>query len=815
MSSPNVIKLPPPHIPAFPPIKTTPPATPQDVCDPFSPSYDPTQCGSFGGPPVYGGGGVGSITDISITILPAPAPIIQVPASLGTTIANSVSKAISDSLATQGKQFTSILGLVSSKIMDGIGLVVSNLGTFLGQMVSGLGEAIGKLTTSITTVLQKAFDTLTSSITGVLKFLGDLFKSIGAELGGKIQALIDAVKQNGAAALIPVLQAIVQEIFLIRNVIAAIQTDIHAGVRGILQIPVQLAGSLSSIDATLNRALQQIGFAQGTKIGTDVQFPTSPIPFDFFSNVGKGFTDTPGFLENLTTLNDYEKLRTGCTSLGHDWLINFLNRIGQSQWDWVKWFEQFILDIPIFLTQIIGFLEQQAELAREDVNKLCPIKKLDPATVIQAVIRKFLDLNTAKDELRVQGYDDKRFAVLLDLANQRLDAAILLDSAYRGFITITDRDAGLHALGFTDSQILVLANQAQALPSLADIIRWWNFGVIDEPTFDALTHVLRLTKEHVALLKQTYFTKETVQQQILLHGRLDASRAGYVAESFSFVMPPEIALAAKREQLGEGNVQLQWLAHWQLPSHLLILQSYFRGLRTLNDVQLSMQAENIPQEFWDELIQINQPLLPFRSIPGYYAAGIISEADAAIELGKHGFDPLHIKWIMDYANKAKNKKTPQAVTGIAALSLSTAKTLFDDGVITMDQYVEVLVEHKIPHDVAVLQAQAEQLAFHAKQRKQQITDLIDEVLANAVTVDDALALLHQQGFTAAEIARFQKGIRKALVTTARHPSISEMKTFLKAQVINLQQFRDELQKQGWSDPWLAAFVQLETPPPGV
>lgn len=784
-----------------------------DFCNPFDPSYDPTLCGTA--PPFQGGpiGGASGPVNVQISLTVPPLPIqVVVPASIGTNIANGLTGVIHSALEGVAKEVGGVLEGLAAVILSGVTSAVKDIGKFIVSGFDSIVTALGNLAGAIGKALSNIFGPIFSGLQSAIKGVGDVLKDLVKNFTDKIGALIQAVKDNGALALLPVLQAVVTSINLVRGVIAAIQLDIHAGARALVLLPSQIADSLTSLDATLDRALQQIGFRQGARVNTTIG-TLDGAPFD---HLVQSFIDTlnppDAGIDPLGIFQGYQTLTASCKSQGVDDFIR-VARWMETLPSWIKGIlEGVFLYIPGFLASLAGTLEKQMDLAREAANQLCPLQKLDPSSAVEAALRSIIDDGTLRRELLVQGYDDKHVSVLQKLALQRLDIDKLMDAAYRGIIDTGARDTGLRALGYTDLQIPILEAQSKALPTLNDALRWWNFGVIDEGTFDKLTAILRLTPEQTDLLKRTYFTKETVQQQIVLDGRLKAIKGGYIPLSANLVFDPLITDAARREQLGDGNVQLQWQAHWQLPSYLAIIQGYFRQLRTLDSVQKAMQAENIPEEFWDELIQIQRPLLPFRSIPGYLTAGVISDADAIVELTGHGFDPQHIQWILEYARRAKKPAASASVASVGQLSIATARSLFDDGAITQDQYVAVLEQHKFPHDIAVLQANADSLAAHAKQRKQAITDLIDETLAGIVTVDDTISSLQRQGFTPAEIARYEKGVRRAKASSAKHPSVSEMKAFLKAHLITGEQFKNELELQGWTDPWLTAWQQLDVAP---
>lgn len=727
-------------------------------------------------------------------------------------ISNNIDDAINSAITHTADSVASAFSNIAGTITDGLKSYVSGLGDFVNSAFGSLGDTLGAAVSNIGTVLGNllgdVFNGLKDAVTGLGSFLGDIAGAIREQ----IVALVQSIQENGAQAILPLLNLLVTAIQDIRGVIAAFDGDIKGGIQSLLLLPIQLKDSLGSLEAAIQRALQEIGFKPGAKINSDVVFGDAPLPGAFSSS----FQETIARIGGTSQVDD---IFQGIASLVDSCAKGTVFRGGITLQTWIKtapWpigpmIEGFFRLATAFI-EAGGLYKKQWDLALEETERLCPIKKLDPTDAIQADLRGIISDSALKDELNVQGFADSRITVLKQLALQRLSVGDLITALFRGDMSANDVHSGFLALGFTEKQIPIIEAGAQTLPTVNDVLRWKDHKAIDDETTRGLLKVLRYTPEFIDKIFQTYQASESMQEEILTHGRKEASGLGFLASTFGAVTPPEVLTAAEREQVTPGNARDAWISHWALPSYLTIIQSYFRNLRTLDSVQNVMRCENIPEEFWDELVQIQRPLIPFRSMGTLVNDGIMSEADAILELSKHGFDPLHIKWLTDLFKKQKKTVNNAALTGINALAVNTAKTLFAEGVITEEQYIQVLVAHKYDPAVAKLQADAEALNAHAKQRKVQIETYVEDVLLGLMTVDDALAKLHQGGFTANEILTFQTKVRKQSKATEKHPSIAEMRTFIKAGIIDLVQFKNELLLQGWVDPWLTAWLQLETPP---
>jgi len=764
------------------------------ACDPSNPYFDPVVCA----------GGNGGGVSIDLTMIGGLFQHIL-------TSINNVGSAISDGLSAQETAIANVPTLTAQAIQSGLDAAVGAITDFTNGAFGSIGDTISNIFGGIKDVLVNIGTTIYNGIVGAIGALGTLLNDIFGGIKDKISELIQAIKDNGASAIIPVIQLIVTEMVNIENIIAAIRTDLHAGMAALVLLPVQIASSLGSLDATLNRALQQLGVATMPRVTTDVTLGGVPFSPSFASSLEQSLTPNLGLDSFATLASNIISLREAC-EFGH---IGSVYEKFQAYFNsWPQWL-QVIASIPFATIEWIlvtgDVLIKQLKLAEEQANLACPIEKLQPRDAVTANIRGILMDADYKQELKLQGYDDTRATVLRQIASANLDVGVALDSWNRGTISDLDLHKALSDVGYSDSQIAILKAHSVAVPTVDDVLRWFRLGAVNEATARGVLSQLSISTAQQDLIFQTFRTPPATAQHIAVSGRLDALQANYPSRLLGADIPQPILDAALIEGITADNAQLMWQQHWEFPSYLVIIQSMFRLFRTENEVRSAMTAENIPSEFHDELIKLQRPLIPFRSIPSFLKAGVMRPDQAVIELNAHGFDPLHIGWIMDYATKSAKTPATGAQATIQSLSLQAARTLFDDGAISRDQYISVLEAHKYTPDLAAAQADAEDLSNHTKERKQLIADLVDEVAGNFITLDDALTQLHQFGATQVEIARFSKAARTALRSAAKHPSISDLKLFLKAQIMTLDQYRTELAAQGWTDPWLSNFVALETP----
>src|SRR5438874_1778899 len=220
-------------------------------CDPFSPDYDPLLCGEVGGVPFRPGPGSGS-TDVTIINVPPPVVVpinIEVPLSLGTTIATAIAGVVTGTLTTQSKEVQSVWKALGTVLTGAITGLLNNIGSFQTKLLDGLSDGIKRLKDSITAVLASIVTAIGTTIYGALKDIKGVLGDLKDAIKTKFDDLVSAVKAGGAAAIIPVLTAILTEIRNIQNIVAAIQNAARSGAAGALQVAGAVIGGIASLDA--------------------------------------------------------------------------------------------------------------------------------------------------------------------------------------------------------------------------------------------------------------------------------------------------------------------------------------------------------------------------------------------------------------------------------------------------------------------------------------------------------------------------------------------------------------------------------------
>lgn len=691
----------------------------------------------------------------------------------------------------------------------------TNIGNILNDIVKAF-ESIGKV----------IYDAIKTVGEGIANFFTQTVGPILIKVGNAIQDINKFYQQH----IDPILRTIAQVTTTVQAAIVAVERDINAGIQGLLRLPGDLSNALSSIGNELIRA----GRALRVHNATDADFYV----------LGR---DQKGFAEHIQNLGEIVSGRApkaltttftpGQLELSEPTLATVLPKL-------IDAFNTIMLDVaaavknivqdPAKLAEAVGIgglggiielaepweavkavwdimkvpFDTISELAAERVREIVPLTKLDPATLAQAWVRNLITANTMDEEMAVQGYNGTRSQLLRRLTTHVEDVSTLVDYLYRGVIVDDDFVAGLRDLGFTNPQIAALREGTSQLLDIQTVLTAWRRGDVDEAQVDATFAVNRWNDAERDLIKGLTYAPAnyaTAYGYALQHYFLDLE--GFTLPTLDSI-PPPVRDAGKADGLSDDAILKQWTASVNTLPATAWLNLYWRGMAQRADVEGAMFRDRVPQELWANWIDSQRPLIPFRTIPAMVKAGLITESEALQRLQQHGYSLPDAVLLMEYASKGS--KTAKATTAAAQhdLSLAQAKTAYQDGVITQDQYQALLEAHGLDANAASLEIELINIAEETKTRKQLGTDIVNEYQAGLIDQQGALQQLAASGYTVAEQAQFAKQIKSVGATKAKLPSEAELRAMTKKDVISPDDYQNTLIQIGYLPIWAQRFRDL-------
>ena len=723
-------------------------------------------------------------------------------------VQSAVTRGIQDTIngieSIQNQTATSIVGALT-KFTDGFGTFTDNVGRFIG---SALADSINKLFNP-TSQLQQS---LNSDIRAIGNVVSGIESDIVGPLGKAISDLdvaFGGFPQDVGIQLDKVFTPLLKDLAAVWKAIASGDlVELGKIAHVIFDFLTTNQHSLSDIARDLERigvifpgsAHSTINWDDITEIGAQLKNMSAELAGITAHTIGEVTSPKDKIVErcDLTTFDDARSSAKDAVDGSPDWLKSLVHGL---------------FYILMELVSIEPLAEKARDLDIERLNKNCPIAKIDPSTVISLWRRGLLAEDDAKEELLVQGYNSSRQQALFDGTRHQPSPEELFEHFFRNVIDSNQVSEGLKQIGYTDEQIFAAKSVVAKLLEPSLLLQLWQRNLIDESEIRLALKVQRYSEADIDAILVSGFRPPNIQESI----RSEAIRKVLGNFWLPFIsdfdtIPQEVKDAGRAEGMNDDAIRAIWWEHWNILDPATWINLYYRGFRSGSELSAALDGFYIPKTLQLDLIDSNRPLIPFRTIPTILASGILTEDQARKKLQQHGFSAEDTDILIKYAERSKTKPAASTATAVKTLSIQNARTLFDDGALTEEQYVQILEAHGYTSDLAAKQAQVDTIAAHARQRKQQLTDLEAEVTVGTTTVDAALSQLSAAGFTEAEIARFQAAVRRRTTANVKRPSIAELDKFIKAQLITVQQYHDELAAQGWLEPWLSAFMGLVSAP---
>ncbi len=655
----------------------------------------------------------------------------------------SIIGAIGSALGFVGSATSDIAGAVGpilDTVSSDVASIASTVESSLATAVTASVGAVGTVASGVFGVIETGFADASTVLTGIL---------------GSMQKYVDAVTSEvnhiNDSFIKPVTDTALILDKSITSLITELHTDIHGGIQGILSIPDALAGALTTVDAQLGRAMQELGLANKEAI-TSTLLPglqgIAGVPLGNLATIAAAQAGTPvSLVDQIGQLHIASCIDTSAymTKMGET-----IAQIKQGT-GWVGDFGRLLMTVFWVLPYLAESVRNDIECFGQLVNQQNPIKTLDLGATVKAMYRGVLSAGDAATEAARQGLSGTRFQALVENELWLPGPVEALQLFYRGMIDQTDLEA-------------VLTKQA-------------------------------LTKEDVQAVQGAFLEPQNPVTAMDMYARMQAGKANFLPASLGSVVPGMVADMYPARYRASVQAEWDWLRHWKIPGLEWWFTAWTRGMRTEEEFRLAAQAENIPFDVIDDMIPIFQEPIQLWMIPDMLAAGIFSDEEALSYLHYIGMDDASSGFILKYGeSKAKAPAAAQAAE-LAGITASIAKTMFEDGIIPADTYTEVLTEHGFSADAAALMVQLADLQLKTKAVAASTAAIVQQAIAGQITPADAVSQLYAAGRSTVQVDRAVAKIAEASVGATKHPSRADWDEWRKLGVVD-------------SPTWQAAYAAL-------
>lgn len=383
---------------------------------------------------------------------------------------------------------------------------------------------------------------------------------------------------------------------------------------------------------------------------------------------------------------------------------------------------------------------------------------------VQAHKRGALTLAQLNEQAFKSGYTDELLAAALKLGEQLPTPNDLADWRHRGFMADGVMVERLQQQGWRAEDATHILDASEVIPPVGDLVR--------------------------------FAVREAFPGQTGFSGARGAS------------VPPRFTELAEMQGLDAEFAKSYWAAHWELPSVTAAFQMYHRGIIEETELRALLKEQDFAPEWIDRIIAVAYDPLTRVDVRRMYALGVLSKSQVEESYRDLGYSQRNASRLADFVevDVADSANTETA----AERDLTRADLIgaYSDGILSKPQAGTMLRELGYSADETELVLDREDIRVMRAERKETRTAIIDQAVADVITVVTAQDKLSAAGYTADEITAAMREIERKTAAAVKEPTKAELDKFRRYKLISDEEYRAELARLGYAQKWIDRFIAL-------
>lgn len=621
-----------------------------------------------------------------------------------------------------------------------------------------------------------------------------------------ISSIVGTINNGLVQPIVGPIASIIQEVGAIKDFV---HTDLRDGIKGILALPGDLAGAISSVDATMQRAVLSLSAsnAQVLNQGLETYGPAMGSlgqgkiadSFDRVLPVEPGKWEAPKRGE----LTDPGKVTEALASAQA-----VMDKLASDQ-SWYARLAHYFFSVVDSGNFIIQYNKPFLDLIAEAGRKRIPVGRLSPADVVRAWRMGELDEASARDELLGQGLDGSRQDAMYELSRVLPGAQDFIDWLRRGLLTPAEFTSALQVLGYEPEDVKRYQDAAVALVDADRALTWWHRQLLTEDDLNKVLAAQGFDAGQQERLKAASYALPGLQDWLIAFDRELALQQNPQANLLADSVPKAFLAAAARIGIGSADASLLWANHEQLLPPQQAIQSYFRGFINQTQLHAFLRAFGYAPGMADNLVDSQRPQIEYRSMTLLLANGIIDEVTAKGMLKEHGYIDRDVDYILKLAATHKVANASTTATQVQKDTQQTTIALYNQGTIKRDE-AETALEHS-GMDAELVKAvlDLEDVKNTAAEHATEINTVLSQVQAGQLTADQAHTHLSSFGLTTRELAAAGARLNTLTRTRLKLPAEATLLKMYQLQIINRADTSAALVASGYSTTWAERLILVE------
>ena len=381
----------------------------------------------------------------------------------------------------------------------------------------------------------------------------------------------------------------------------------------------------------------------------------------------------------------------------------------------------------------------------------------DPVALILGIFRDPADEARIRSELAKHGYNNERIDTLIKTSKSIPSPDEYKRLFLRGEISDAELTAGYKKYGFTDSEITHLKTLFYPIPNYPDLVR---------------------------MAVREVFYPDYVSE----YGLLDE-------------LPGQFLEYAKKQGLSEEWSKHFWAAHWELPSILQGFEMLHRDVITSEQLDSLFMAVDIMPWWRDKLEAISYNPLTRVDVRRVFKMGIIDREQVLRTYLDLGYNDEKAEWLTKFT-EMQNTETDRDLTKAEVLSA------YDKAIINYDTCKNMLLDLGYSDDEVSILISVKDYQKVKEIKARELKRIQKYYLAGAYSANQAITELGRLDLVGAEQDSLMSLWDSEKLSKLKMPSKKDIDTLLQAKIINEDQYRIELGKQGYQGNYVEWYIML-------
>lgn len=435
------------------------------------------------------------------------------------------------------------------------------------------------------------------------------------------------------------------------------------------------------------------------------------------------------------------------------------------------------------------------------IRERIPSSLFTPAESISSLWRGLVNEDFVRTQIRQLGYTDRQADLFLEIMRPLLNPEELSRAAVRGIITKAEYFEGMNFLGFSHENAQRILDLQRVLLGGGELRDLYLRGIISEKEHDDRLKQLGVREDDIYLLKHLYFYIPSIPDLVTMAVREAWSDEAAKRFGYDDDFPEEFAEWAEKQGLTRDWAIRYWRAHWELPSPTMAYEMLHRGIITKDDLELLLKIQDYPSFWRDKLVKLSYTPFTRVDVRRMYHTGVLNREEVFKAYKDIGYDDEKAEKLTQFtvmgASEAERDLTRSDILGA-----------FKDAILSREEAKNALIEMGYSDDEAELLISREEYKLTEEYRKAEISAVKAEFVKGIITESEAINRMAVLGLHSKEIERqiaLWKPETKSKVAT---PTLTQLTQFLKAGIIDVKTYREELEGRGYSQKYIDWFTEL-------